>query len=245
MNRLRYRSMLLVSLAVAAPAAALAQSSSLYLDPVASPEPPAAIEPIPAAVAPGRSLSPVVARASLIAPRLPEPRKFALHDLVTIVIRESTEDSASSKLNTSKENAVDGSVTDFPNLRLMKQFVGLLSATDLTEDPKLGVKFKNEFKGNGDASRRDTFTSRITARIIDIKPNGTLVLEARKYIRTEKEATEMVLTGTARKEDVATDNTLLSTQLYDLHLTKEHKGEVAGAAKKGVLTKILDGLFNF
>lgn len=220
----------------------MAQTSSLYIDPVQAPE----LPPQPTAPnAPPNNLSPSISQASLISPKIPEPRKFGLHDLVTIVVRESTEDSASAKLNTSKENNINGEVSDFPNLRLMKQFVGLVSGTQLTDDPKVGVKFKNEFKGNGDESRKDTFTSRITARIIDIKPNGTLVLEARKFIRTESESTEMVLTGTARKEDIATDNTVLSTQIYDLHLTKDHKGELAGAARKGIFSKVLSGIFNF
>ncbi|MCX5662768.1 MAG: flagellar basal body L-ring protein FlgH [Planctomycetota bacterium] len=237
-----FTAILCVSVSLALVSAARAQSSSLYVDPVVAPEPP----PAPTAPnAPPNYLSPSLSKASLISPKIPEPRKFGLQDLVTIVIRESTEDSSSSKLNTSKENNIDGTVSDFPNLRLMKQFVGLVSGTALTDDPKVGVKFKNEFKGSGDQSRKDSITSRITARIIDIKPNGTLVLEARSHIRKETESTEVVLTGTARKEDIATDNTLLSTQLYDLHLSKQVSGEVAGAAKKGVFSKILSGIFNF
>ena len=55
----------------------------------------------------------------------------------------------------------------------------------------------------------------------------------------------LVLTGTCRKEDITLDNTILSTQIYDLFLRKQTAGEMKKASEKGVLTKILDTIFNF
>jgi flagellar basal body L-ring protein FlgH len=46
------------------------------------------------------------------------PRKFALHDLVTIVVRESSNASSEGKLETSKELEVEGEISDFPSLQL-------------------------------------------------------------------------------------------------------------------------------
>ena len=88
-------------------------------------------------------------------------------------------------------------------------------------------------------------TTRLTAKIIDIKPNGLLVVEARKHVQTDKETVSIVLTGTCRTEDVGTDNSILSTNLSDLRLIKNHEGEVKGATKKGLLTNLLEGFFAF
>ncbi|HEX5245021.1 MAG TPA: flagellar basal body L-ring protein FlgH [Tepidisphaeraceae bacterium] len=96
------------------------------------------------------------------------------------------------------------------------------------------------FKGTGDVTRNDTFTARITAEVLDVKPNGTLVLQARKHIKTDEEEQLMVLTGTCRVEDVTADNTVLSTQLNDLDLQKNHKGDVREATRRGFLGKLLD-----
>ncbi|MEX0777203.1 MAG: flagellar basal body L-ring protein FlgH [Phycisphaeraceae bacterium] len=185
-------------------------------------------------------LSPQIAAVSLSAVTLPEPRKFQLQDLVTIIIRESTEADSDSTLDTKKSTNVSGEIKAFPSLSLWD-----LAGGNLSNPPKVDLNFKNDFKGEGDYKRKDTFTSRITARIIDIKPNGTLVLEARKYIKSDKETLDMVLTGVCRKEDIGVDNTVLSTQLYDLRVNKEHKGEVKNAAKKGIFTKVFELLFNF
>jgi flagellar L-ring protein FlgH len=165
--------------------------------------------------------------------------------LVTIVIRESTEADSNSTLDAKKDTNLTAEVTDFPNLSPANLVKLMIGGSALSNPPKVAGKTSGEFKGDGSYTRKDTFTSRITARIIDVKPNGVLVLEASKNIKSDKETLKMTLTGTCRREDVAADNTVLSTQIYDLRLNKEHSGEVNGAIKKGIITQFFDLLFNF
>ncbi|MCE9590133.1 MAG: flagellar basal body L-ring protein FlgH [Planctomycetes bacterium] len=216
-----------------------AQSSSLYVNPDAAPAP---------RRRPGHDpeerLSPSVASTSLVAVGIPEPHEFELHDLITIIIRESTESSSDATLDTTKESKFNGKINAFPKLRLQDLLEGQLNPGDTSNGgPTVGVNMKNEFKGDGTAKRSDTMTSRITATIIDIKPNGTLTLEARKHVKSDKEGVDLVLTGTCRKQDITADNSVLSTQLADLRIDKQASGELRGASKKGWLTKLFDGIF--
>lgn len=220
------------------------QAGTPQAQPHAAPQASAAISPLPAASGqPGSMLSPEIAEVGLAVARMPEPRKFAVHDLVTIVVRESTEAGSESKLDAKKDSKHDATVSAFPNVRLLQEFTNALVVGGLAGNPKATVNESQDFKGDGSYDRKDTFTTRITARIIDVKPNGTLVLEARKFIKSDKESLNMILSGTCRREDVTTDNTVLSTQLYDLALVKDHKGQVKDASQKGWLTRFFDGLF--
>lgn len=220
---------------------AYGQSSSLYL-PKEAPR----AEPQPGPDGRIDRLSPTLSMASFSAVPLPAPRKFQLHDLITIIIRESVENNSRSEMETSKETTVEGEITDFPKFQLSDLLdLKVRAGDDSRPNPKVGVEFETEFEGEGSQRRVDTFTTRITARIIDIKPNGTLVLEARKTLTTDSEITQIVMTGTCRKDDVTADNTILSTQLYDLHLDKQSSGELRKATKKGILTRVLEGIFNF
>ena len=195
--------------------------------------------------APSR-LSPAIAQASFAAVPMPEPRSFALHDLITIIIRESTDTSFRASLDTDKSSSFRGEVSDFPRLTARDLLNLQLRPSQMQDgNPRLGVDFDSEFEGSGDYRRRESITGRITARVIDVRPNGTMVLEARKYIESDDETLELTLTGTARVEDVSVDNTILSTQLHDLHLTKHHDGELRNSTRKGVFTKLLDAIFNF
>ena len=217
-----------------------AQSSSLYVTETPAQRP---VRRDPAE--PVDPLSPAIARASLAAVPMPEPRQYAVHDLVTIVVRESTESDSSSKLDVTKDSKFNGEVKAFPHLHMDELLKGFIQGGDLTDGPKIDAKMKKDFQGDGEAKRSDSFTDRITARIIDIKPNGTMVLEARKHTKTDDESLDMVLTGTCRKQDVTISNTILSTQLYDLHLDKAHGGELRKSTKKGWITKTLDTVFGF
>ena len=215
------------------------QSSSLYLE---------SVEPLPV-VSPGGTgsgLSPAMARVNLAVVRLPEPRQFSINDLITIIVRESIENDSKAEIETEKGTDFQGAISAFPKLDPSDLLQLKLRPSSMRNGtPRVDINFDNEFEGDGDVSRRDTFTTRITARILDVKPNGSLVLEARRYIRTDEEVLEMTLTGTCRKDDVTADNTILSTQLFDMRLVKEHQGELRKATKKGWITQFFEGIFNF
>jgi flagellar L-ring protein precursor FlgH len=214
------------------------QSSSLYGE-----VPPARLTPGPTTLE--DRLSPRIAELSYTAVNAPPPRRFAVHDLVTIIVRENTKSESDAKLDTQKKSEIDGSISSFPSLSLADLLKLHVEGSTLTNPPKVGVSFDNQFQGDGTYEREDTFTSRLQARVIDVKPNGTLVLEARKFIKSDKEELEMVVTGLCRAEDVTLDNAVLSTQLYDLRLVKNHKGELRSSTKKGLLTKLFEAIFNF
>ena len=80
---------------------------------------------------------------------------------------------------------------------------------------------------------------------MDVKPNGTLIVQARKRIKTDEEEQQFILTGVCRVEDITADNAILSTQLFDLELQKNHKGAVRDATKRGILPKLLDWINPF
>lgn len=220
----------------------LAQTSSLYMRPV-TPSAPATVT----VVRGERVISPVIAATSLAAIRAPEPRFFQLHDLVTIIVRESTKADADATLDTEKKVKFDGAVTAFPNLSPVELLKLSLEPATFSEkgNPKLGITYNNKFEGDGNYSREDTLTARLTAEVVDIKPNGNLVLEGRKYLKNDKETLTLTLTGTCQPGDVAVNNTVLSTQLFDLRVTAEHTGELRKASKKGWITRALETIFNF
>ncbi len=219
----------------AASVSAIGQSSSLYLrqEPAAS-----------ASVVGEGQLSPAIAANSFVAVSIPLPRQFTENDLVTIIIRESFQTDLKASLDTEKDMKIEGEVTDFPNLDKLLELV--LEQDDFAGgEPKVGVDLSNEFQGEGDYSRSESMTGRITARIADVKPNGTLVLEARQMVAHDKEELTIVLSGTCRAADITADNTVLSTELYDLHMSKQHQGELKKTTRKGLITRFLEGLFNF
>jgi len=233
-------------LALAA-APASSQSSSLYL---AERAPARLAQPLPYdAVSNDRQptlRNRHLQNVSFLSVPLPEPRAFAVNDLVTIIIRESTQSDMNASLETEKSTEFNHELSAVPNISL-RDFLapGFLSGNGLQQSVALGLESDQSFEGDGTLTRGESITGRIQARVIDVKPNGTLAIEARKYNQIDRETVTLTLTGMCRAEDITPDNTVLSSQLYDLHLTKEHSGELRKATRKGLITQVVELLFNF
>jgi len=186
--------------------------------------------------------NPAVERTSLTAVRLTPPRKFRVHDLITIIVRERKKFESDSELEQRKQFTVlsklDEWIRFFPGCRLGSD---QLANGDPTIKYKLGLRWK----GDGQTEREDKLTDRITAEVVDVKPNGTLVLEAKKYIRHDEEEITLTLTGTCRSGDVTPDNTILSTQVAKLRIVARHTGAVRDASRRGWIPRLLDFLRPF
>ena len=178
---------------------------------------------------------------SLFAITPPKPREFVVHDLVQIIVRETSSAVSSQDLETKKEGTYESKLTDWP----VYGWADFMYGGDSNKLPALGLEFTNDFTGEGDYSRKDDLTARITAEVIEVLPNGNLVLEARTHIRTDKEEQTMKVTGICRPDDITGLNTVNSNQVHDLTVEKVHKGELKDAAKKGLFTKVFETLFAF
>jgi flagellar L-ring protein precursor FlgH len=172
-------------------------------------------------------------------------RLFHEHDLIEIIVRETSSAKSTQELETEKESKFKGKVTQWPDLSLDDLLNGVIKAGNTDDLPQVDLDFKKDFSGEGEYERRDDFTARLTAEIIEVLPNGNLILESRTRIKTDDEETMIKVTGICRSDDVSPVNTVLSTQLHDLRVEKTNKGEVKKSSEKGIFTKALDFLFAF
>jgi flagellar L-ring protein precursor FlgH len=171
-----------------------------------------------------------------------KPRMIKKHDLVTIIVEENSQYSSNGTTALQKEADFDAKVTAMVRLSLSKLD---LSENSVNTNPEIGTTGTQDFNGSGAVNRADTMTTRLTAEVIDVKPNGTLVLQARQHIRTDEEEQTMILSGTCRVEDVTPDNTVLSTQMFDKDVSNTNKGAVRDATKRGWIPKLLDAVSPF
>lgn len=174
-----------------------------------------------------------------------EPRTYHVHDLVQIIVRETSQAKSSQDLDTKTDSKLSGKIGKWPNMQLEDLLNLQLYGGRTTNMPEVEVELNSDFKGNGDYERKDDLSARVTAEVIEVLPNGNLVLEARTQIKMDKEEKSMKVTGICRPDDITPANTLLSNQIHDLNIEEMHKGELKEAGSKGFLAKFLDTIFAF
>jgi len=173
----------------------------------------------------------------------PIPRTLRKHDQVTIIVREESQFRSKGSNELKKQTDFEAKLDEFITLSLRNWEI---EGGGIGPKPP-SVKFtgKHDYKGEGTVDRSDTLTTRVQAEVLDVKPNGTLVLQARSRIKTDNEERTFTLTGTCRAEDINADNTILSSQLYDKNLEQKNKGDVRNATRKGWLENLLDVISPF
>jgi flagellar L-ring protein precursor FlgH len=171
----------------------------------------------------------------------PQPKEFRVHDLITIVVHEVSKHTTKADTKADRALEVQAKIADWirltdGNIRPDKQTRG---------DPTVGLSFDREFEGKSDIKREDTLSTRIQAEIIDIYPNGNLLLEATHNITTDEETTTITLTGICRSQDIGIDNTIFSNKLANLNVAKHHTGIAHDTNKRGWLVRILEAVSPF
>lgn len=173
----------------------------------------------------------------------PESRSIKKHDIITIIIDENSSQTSSQKLETEKESKSDASINAMVDLLQLLEL--RVRQGDIADTNLIDLTTTREFTGEGDYERKDKFSARIAAKVLEVKPNGTLVLEATKRIAKDSEISTLVLSGLARDEDITAQNTILSSQLADLNIALVNEGDLKKAAEKGLITRMLDTIFAF
>jgi flagellar L-ring protein precursor FlgH len=169
------------------------------------------------------------------------PKKYKVGDLITIIVRERRRFEADADLETKTKFDILSELDAF--LKFTDGGVG--EATFTRGKPNVDFRFDKRHKTEGDTIRRDSLTMRLAGKIIDVKPNGLLVLEARARVQHDEEISTITLTGTCRKEDVTADNTVLSTQIAEKNVVVQNKGAIRDASTRGWIHKLLDLLKPF
>jgi flagellar L-ring protein precursor FlgH len=164
-----------------------------------------------------------------------DPKARYIDDVLTIRVSESTQ-------------AV--SQADAKNTKSTKMTAGLDklfgAEKKINELPTLvSGKSDSSFQGQGSTSRATTLETSLTARVVDVLPNGYLVIEGMREVRVNNENQSIYLTGVVRPEDVAPNNVVLSSSVAQMQVRVQGKGVVSQPIKPGWLYRILNGILPF
>jgi flagellar L-ring protein precursor FlgH len=105
--------------------------------------------------------------------------------------------------------------------------------------------FSNTFNGNGTTSQTDSMMASMTATVIDVLPNGNLLIRGSRWTKVNDELQQIVLEGVVRPVDISRNNTVLSQNVAEAKIYLLGKGPVAKYQKPGWLGQLFDFLSPF
>ncbi|CAN5416047.1 flagellar basal body L-ring protein FlgH [soil metagenome] len=167
-------------------------------------------------------------------------RDFKARQIGDLVFVDVVESSTATVTSNAKRDRDSGDIAGL---------VPLVSALPLngaaTAGPILGELGKRQFEGKGTTGRTSTVKSRITARVIEVFPNGDMRIEAVKLVKINKETEQVAVTGIVRQNDLASDNSIATTSVGDLRVEYNGKGIASADNAPGWLFRFFDKINPF
>jgi flagellar L-ring protein FlgH len=163
-------------------------------------------------------------------------RARATNDLVTIRVVESIEGAGSADSALDKNSKAGASVGSL--FGVTKKLPSAIDPTNLAS-----TSSDSTFKGSGTTTRSGTLSATITARVLEVLPNGDLVLEGAREIEINGDRQMVVLTGVCRPRDVSDQNVVLSPSIGQLRIRYFGRGLMKDNLKPGWLIRVLNKVF--
>lgn len=159
-------------------------------------------------------------------PLFEDRRARFVGDTITINIAEKVQASKKSENKASRSNNIDVSVPTIAGLPFKSAQGTALAASD-----------SNNFTGKGENTSSNDFTGTITVTVIEVYPNGNLLVSGEKQIGL-KEGEEFVrFSGVVNPNTITSANTVTSTQVADARIEYKANGFIDSAQVMGWLAR--------
>jgi flagellar L-ring protein FlgH len=161
-----------------------------------------------------------------------------LGDLVTIVISESQDVKNEETSDLKKQTGLKYELSRFD-----------IKPNAFSTLPGLEASSDDNFKGSANYSKKGKFQARVTAVVVDVLPNGNMVVNGRREIRIDKETKLIEFSGIIRRYDVKADNSIASELFANAKVSYTGSGPLTNSTNRrglgGWINDALDWLWPF
>jgi flagellar L-ring protein precursor FlgH len=161
----------------------------------------------------------------------PEVRPVRLNDLLTVIVDEKSEVLSEGEVD--RRRKTDGLWTLKDWIVFLPGSLGIMPDPQSNGDPTISQKADGKYRAEAGVETMEALKFRLTCRVVDVRPNGNLVIEGRRVIENNDESWEVCLTGVIRAEDVLPNNTVLSESVAELRIGKREAGIVRDGYRRG------------
>ncbi len=159
-----------------------------------------------------------------------DARPGKVGDIITVLINERTDakDEATMEVTKSSSNNINEGNDGTGILKFIR---GLTFSSNNTSN------------GEGSTERKHHATATLACLVTEVLPNGNLVIEGTRDIRTSEEVLQFQLFGVIRPQDVTADNQITSSLIANAEIAVKGRGIISRTQKVGLVTQILQTVF--
>jgi len=165
-----------------------------------------------------------------------EPTEVKVNDLIVVLVDEKSQVISEGEMDRRKKADGTFALKDWIGI----SGLGVIPDPQTAGDPTISGEMQSKYRAESELETRDSIKFRISCRVVDIRPNGNLLIEGRRSIQNNNDVWELWLMGTIRATDVLPNNTVLSENVADLRIIKRESGHVRDGYRRGFFMRFLD-----
>lgn len=167
-------------------------------------------------------------------PALDDRRARLVGDTVTVVIEETVSASQNTSSSVDRKSGIKGAISALP-------FIG----GNILGQTEIGANSENNFSGKGDTVNKNEFKGTITTSVIDMLPNGHLVVSGEKQVGVNQNVDVLRFSGTVDPRTLRPGSIVSSTQVANVRIESRGKGAQAEAQSMGWLGRFFNSITPF
>lgn len=140
----------------------------------------------------------------------------AIGDILTIVVYQSAEARNAAQNSAQKSRTANGA----------------LNTDALQQNGEIGLT--GEYVGRGEVRRSESLITQISVSVVDVLPNGDLLIAGEQVMRVNGEKTHIAVRGRVRPQDIDRDNRVISTRVADAEIDYDGEGFVSRNTDPGL-----------
>ena len=172
-----------------------------------------------------------------------DQRARQIGDILTVRVQIKDEAQIDNSTSRSRTSAEDMGIDSFAGLELALANQVLPTGAQIGDI--IDVDGATKTAGTGSIKREEAVTTSIAAVIIQVLPNGNLVIEGKQEVRVNYEVRELIVTGIVRPEDIGSDNTIDSSKIAEARIAYGGRGQITDMQQPRYGQQILDILLPF
>ena len=160
-------------------------------------------------------------------------RARAIGDLVSIVIDEAPQMTDIGYYSTEKSSSLAENFTNAINTIFKTSLKGALDGTN-------GVL---NVSGETQLSRTLTLTDTVVAQVVQVLPNGNLLVQGKKSLVNQNERLDLIISGVVDPKWINQSGEILSSHIANLQFAMNGTGTVSRGQNEGILDKAIRTVF--
>jgi flagellar L-ring protein precursor FlgH len=185
---------------------------------------PTTARPLPASA--NQPANGAIFQSATYRPIFEDRRARFVGDILTMTISEKTSAAKAAGNSASKSGKAQAGVTSLFGLPA--------SVLDYTN---AAASNSNEFSEKGATSSSNNFTGTVAVTVIDVLPNGNLVVSGEKQVAFDKGTEFIRFSGVVSPDRILPGNNILSSQVADARIEYRTNSHVDAVEMMGILTR--------